>query len=106
MLMRHAGGVGTTRCEGHGGGSLTGAWVGGLGWVDSTWQLLDIFAQLEEQNLFLIQNCQETEEALEELKMKYRETKQRMDAETDGLQAQIDVLQSAIKVRVALSVTP
>mmetsp|Transcript_12014 Transcript_12014/g.25254 ORF Transcript_12014/g.25254 Transcript_12014/m.25254 type:complete len:416 (-) Transcript_12014:229-1476(-) len=61
-------------------------------------QLLDIFAQLEEQNLFLIQNCQETEEALEELKMKYRETKQRMDAETDGLQAQIDVLQSAIKI--------
>ena len=39
-----------------------------------------------------------TEEALEELKMKYRETKTRMDAETDSLQAQIDILQSAIKV--------
>jgi len=61
-------------------------------------QLLDIFSQLEEQNLFLIQNCQETEEALEELKMKYRETKVRMDAETESLQAQIDGLQGAIKV--------
>lgn len=34
--------------------------------------LLDIFAQLEEQNLFLIQNCQETEEALEDLKVRRR----------------------------------
>ena len=31
-------------------------------------QLLDIFAELEEQNLSLIQNSQETEEALEEMK--------------------------------------
>merc|ERR1719258_327620 len=30
-------------------------------------QLLDIFTQLEEQNLFLIQNSQETEQKLEEL---------------------------------------
>mmetsp|Transcript_586 Transcript_586/g.698 ORF Transcript_586/g.698 Transcript_586/m.698 type:complete len:612 (+) Transcript_586:184-2019(+) len=60
-------------------------------------QLLDIFAQLEEQNLFLIQNCQETEEALEELKSKYRETKARMDAETDSLKTQIEALQNSIK---------
>jgi len=60
-------------------------------------QLLDIFAQLEEQNLFLIQNCQETEEALEELKNKYRETKSRMDVETDGLKSQIDTLKNSIK---------
>jgi hypothetical protein len=33
-------------------------------------QLLDIFAALEERNLFLIQNSQETEEQLEELKQK------------------------------------
>ena len=31
-------------------------------------QLLDIFEELEEQNLFLIQNCQETERQVEELK--------------------------------------
>ena len=61
-------------------------------------QLLDIFAQLEEQNLFLIQNCQETEEALEELKTKYRETKQQMDAEIKGLDSQISSLESSIHV--------
>lgn len=60
-------------------------------------QLLDIFAQLEEQNLFLIQNCQETEEALEELKTKYKDTKHRMDLETDGLKTQIEALQHSIK---------
>jgi hypothetical protein len=34
-------------------------------------QLLQIFSALEERNLFLIQNSQETEEALEDLKNKY-----------------------------------
>jgi len=38
-------------------------------------QLLDIFSQLEERNLFLIQNVQETEEALEELKQNFEKTK-------------------------------
>mmetsp|Transcript_28293 Transcript_28293/g.90123 ORF Transcript_28293/g.90123 Transcript_28293/m.90123 type:complete len:450 (-) Transcript_28293:44-1393(-) len=60
-------------------------------------QLLDIFSQLEEQNLFLIQNCQETEEALEELKNKYRDTKASMDLETSSLHAQIEALEAAIK---------
>ena len=31
-------------------------------------QLLDIFSELEEQNLSLIQNSQDTEEALDEMK--------------------------------------
>ena len=35
--------------------------------------LLQIYAQLEEQNLFLIQNAQESEEALEELRAKFRQ---------------------------------
>lgn len=60
-------------------------------------QLLDVFAQLEEQNLFLIQNCQETEEALEDLKAKYHETKTRMDSETDALSSQIELLELTIK---------
>ena len=59
-------------------------------------QLLDIFGQLEEQNLFLIQNVQETEEALEELKNKYRETRLRMEAETDSLRQQISSLEDDI----------
>ncbi|RKO93633.1 hypothetical protein BDK51DRAFT_42595, partial [Blyttiomyces helicus] len=41
-------------------------------------QLLDIFAELEENNLALIQNCQETEETLEELKQKIVDTEARM----------------------------
>jgi hypothetical protein len=41
-------------------------------------QLLDIFAELEEQNLSLIQNSQETEEALEELKQTIELTKTKM----------------------------
>ena len=59
-------------------------------------QQLDIFGQLEEQNLFLIQNVQETEEALEELKNKYRETRLRMEAETDSLRQQISSLEDDI----------
>ena len=41
-------------------------------------QLLDLFAELEENNLSLIQNCQETEETLEELKAKIQDTTVRM----------------------------
>lgn len=41
-------------------------------------QLLDIFSELEEQNLSLIQNSQETEEALEEMKSTIKETKLKM----------------------------
>ena len=48
-------------------------------------QLLDIFADLELQNLFLIQNSQETEQALEELKQNYQETKKQMDDKTSSL---------------------
>ena len=41
-------------------------------------QLLDIFAELEEQNLSLIQNSQETEENLEEMKQNIKQTKIKM----------------------------
>jgi hypothetical protein len=54
-------------------------------------QLLEVFSQLEEQNLFLIQNCQETEEGLEELKGKFRDTQERMDGEAQNLRDQIEV---------------
>ncbi|KAI8826926.1 uncharacterized protein EV422DRAFT_17462 [Fimicolochytrium jonesii] len=59
-------------------------------------QLLDIFAELEENNLALIQNCQETEETLEELKQKIVDTEARMDQETQSLKQQIDFLNAAI----------
>lgn len=59
-------------------------------------QLMAIFSALEEQNLFLIQNSQETEHTLEELQHAYADTKVTMDSHTSVLQQQIDELQSQI----------
>jgi len=59
-------------------------------------QLLAVYQELEESNLFYIQNAQETEEALEELRAKYRDTRARMDAEVESLNAQVVSLQGAI----------
>ena len=55
-------------------------------------------AALEESNLFLIQNSQETEAALEELKTKFADTKLRMDADSLALEGQIESLKGAICV--------
>jgi hypothetical protein len=41
--------------------------------------------------LFLIQNCQETEKGLEELKGKFRDTQERMEGEAQNLRDQIKV---------------
>lgn len=41
-------------------------------------QLLDVFTKLEEQNLSLVQNTQEMEEALEELSFTLKNTQTRM----------------------------
>jgi hypothetical protein len=59
-------------------------------------QLMDIFAALEEQNLFLIQNSQETEHTLEELRLAYKETAKSMNSQTDALQQQIQELKNEI----------
>eukprot|EP01042_Synura_sphagnicola_P004358 gene4358-5524_t len=59
-------------------------------------QLMDIFAALEEQNLFLIQNSQETEHTLEELRQSFKETKREMDERTGELQSQINDLHAQI----------
>jgi hypothetical protein len=57
-------------------------------------QLLGVYAELEESNLFYIQNAQETEEALEELRAKYRDTRSRLDGEVAALTAQVRELDS------------
>jgi hypothetical protein len=59
-------------------------------------RLLDLFTALEESNLFLIQNSQETEQALEELKQEFRETKKTMDAKRDALKTNIDTLRQEL----------
>ncbi|XP_033103021.1 cilia- and flagella-associated protein 100-like [Anneissia japonica] len=59
-------------------------------------QLLDIFQELEEQNLSLIQNSQETEESLEEIRQTIQTTHAKMDRETEILKGQIDMLKGTI----------
>nr|XP_051707750.1 cilia- and flagella-associated protein 100 isoform X3 [Oryctolagus cuniculus] len=59
-------------------------------------QLLDEFVQLEEQNLSLIQNRQEMEEALEELSLSLKNTQLRMDREVNQLKQLINTLTRSI----------
>mmetsp|Transcript_2990 Transcript_2990/g.8133 ORF Transcript_2990/g.8133 Transcript_2990/m.8133 type:complete len:559 (-) Transcript_2990:375-2051(-) len=60
-------------------------------------QLLVVYQELEESNLFYIQNAQETEESLEELRSKLRDTKARMGGEVDALQLHIAQLKGSIE---------
>lgn len=60
-------------------------------------QLIDIFTELEEQNLSLIQNSQETEEALEEMRKTIQQTQDKMNKETEALKQQIRHLKQATK---------
>lgn len=59
-------------------------------------QLLDIFTKLEEQNLSLVQNTQEMEEALEELSFTLKNTQTRMDREVNQLKQWIATLMISI----------
>jgi len=59
-------------------------------------QLLDVFTSLEESNLFLIQNSQDTEQALEELQQKYEEIKRSSDATTNKMKQNIAHLEQQI----------
>ncbi|KAM4651934.1 cilia- and flagella-associated protein 100 [Discoglossus pictus] len=59
-------------------------------------QLLDIFAELEEQNLSLIQNSQETEEAMEEMRQSITNTKAKMEKESQELKENIEKLKVAL----------
>jgi len=59
-------------------------------------QLLDVFTSLEESNLFLIQNSQDTEQALEELQQKFAEMRRTGDAKTGKVKSQIGTLERQI----------
>lgn len=59
-------------------------------------QVLDIFTALEEQNLFLIQTAQETQQAVEEVEQKFAETKEKMGEKSETLKATIDFLERKI----------
>lgn len=64
-------------------------------------QLLDIFAEMEEENLFLIQNNQEIEQQLEELKTEYSATQDSMERQTKSLEETLASLQTAIAAEEA-----
>nr|XP_019574967.1 PREDICTED: cilia- and flagella-associated protein 100 isoform X9 [Rhinolophus sinicus] len=59
-------------------------------------QLLDVFTELEEQNLSLIQNTQEIEETLEELSFTLKNTQLIMDREVNQLKQWITTLMMSI----------
>ncbi|XP_072454465.1 cilia- and flagella-associated protein 100 isoform X2 [Notamacropus eugenii] len=59
-------------------------------------QLLDIFTELEEQNLSLIQNSQETEETLEEIRNSMRNARNKMDREINQLKLLSTTLMTSI----------
>ncbi|PNI32123.1 CFAP100 isoform 2 [Pan troglodytes] len=59
-------------------------------------QLLDVFRELEEQNLSLIQNSQETEKTLEELSHTLKHTQIRMDREVNQLKQWVTTMMMSI----------
>jgi hypothetical protein len=61
-------------------------------------KILNIFMEIEENNLFLIQNCQETEEGLEELKSKFAATKTKMDEDAANLKSQIEQVRQRMSI--------
>jgi len=60
-------------------------------------QLLTLFHELEDQNLSLIQNGQDMEENIEEIKNQAKITRERLNKEVDFLSDQINLLESAAK---------
>ena len=64
-------------------------------------QLPEVFVRLEEKNLFLMQNGQEAEEALEELKASQRVVRLAMENDAENLLSQIETLKNAIAVETA-----
>jgi hypothetical protein len=59
-------------------------------------QLPEVFSRLEETNLFLMQNGQEAEAALEEIKAQQRAVQTSMERDADALHAQIETLRTLI----------
>lgn len=59
-------------------------------------QLLDVFVSLEESNLFLIQNSQDTEQALEELQQRFDCFRRSSDAKGDKMMQGIHHLEKQI----------
>jgi len=64
-------------------------------------QLLSTFQQLEESNLFLIQNCQDIEQQLEELRQTHAETSATIAVQTAQLESQVAELNGQLQIEEA-----
>jgi len=64
-------------------------------------QLLSTFQQLEESNLFLIQNCQDIEQQLEELRQTHAETSAAIAIQTAQLESQVAELNGQLQIEEA-----
>ncbi|XP_062403783.1 cilia- and flagella-associated protein 100-like [Sardina pilchardus] len=60
-------------------------------------EMLNVLADLEEQNLSYIQNFQETEEATEEFRCQVLKTQKKMKSQTEMLEKEIEILHAAIE---------
>ncbi|MCO5583646.1 hypothetical protein L7F22_037559 [Adiantum nelumboides] len=60
-------------------------------------QLLEIFRELEEKNLLLMQESQDVETSLENLKAKFNDTKVNNESKIASLQLQLQAIKAAIK---------
>lgn len=60
-------------------------------------QLLEIFGQLEGENLALMQQSQDTEDALESLQTKFKVTRSKNEAKTTSLRSQLKELELSIQ---------
>ncbi|KAI4872154.1 hypothetical protein NFI96_030983 [Prochilodus magdalenae] len=60
-------------------------------------EMLSVLTELEEQNLFYIQNLQETEEAMDEIQKTVQQTQDKMNREIHFLKQQIEIMQATIQ---------
>ena len=68
---------------------------------ESPHQLKEIFTKLEESNLFLIQQCQDTEQALEELRSQHADSVEAMERQDKALEQAEAVLLAQISLEEA-----
>ncbi len=64
-------------------------------------QLVDIFSNMEEENLFLIQNAHEAEQSLDEMSNRFQDSKQDVQEKVDAMQDKINLLKYSINLKEA-----
>lgn len=73
--------------------------TGNLSYFSHPLQLLEVISSLEEDNLFLIQNMQEAEQSLEEMKGEFQDTKDKEQQNANVLRDNIKHINSQIRIK-------